>query len=342
MKLMKKINLDIARFIAALMIVAIHMYPFTCISELVDYNLTRILFRVGVPFFLLITGYFMIAKSLDNKEYIRKYTTKILIMYFISIIIYIPINIYSGYFHNFNIISFIKNIIINGTMYHLWYFPALIMGIWVTYFLTKYIKNRYVQMGIFIILYVIGLFGDNYYGLIKNISIINSFYAVIFNVFNYTRNGLFFTPIFIYMGYLFNKASKKWSFTINILGLLLSLIFMLIEGNILYHYGIPRHSSMYVFLLPVSYFIFSILTGSTSSSNKMIRDISTLIYILHPLFIVGSRILVKITHLSILTNSLISYVIVLILTITCSYILVKIKNYYQEEKEYDKKLNLKI
>ena len=46
-------------------------------------------------------------------------------------------NIYMGKFNNISIFSIIKDILINGTLYHLWYFPALILGIWITYYFIK-------------------------------------------------------------------------------------------------------------------------------------------------------------------------------------------------------------
>ena len=59
---MKKINLDFVRLIASICIVAIHIYPFNNISELLDYQITRVFFRQCVPIFLMITGYFLIPK----------------------------------------------------------------------------------------------------------------------------------------------------------------------------------------------------------------------------------------------------------------------------------------
>jgi len=139
--MLKKLNLDIFRFIAALMIVAIHIYPLAVFNQNVDYFFTRVIFRIGVPLFLMITGFFVLPKALKDKNKLKDYTFKILKIYILSILIFLPINIYSGTFKNLDIINVLKDIFINGTMYHLWYFPALILGIWITYFLLKYVST---------------------------------------------------------------------------------------------------------------------------------------------------------------------------------------------------------
>ena len=87
---MKKLNLDISRLIASLMVVAIHTYPLSSINGTLDYCFTRIICRIAVPIFLMITGYYVLNKDID---YLKKYTIKILKIYLISILIYNPINI---------------------------------------------------------------------------------------------------------------------------------------------------------------------------------------------------------------------------------------------------------
>ena len=50
-KMKEKLNIDIYRLIVALLIVAIHVYPFKTINENFDFIFTHILCRIGVPFF---------------------------------------------------------------------------------------------------------------------------------------------------------------------------------------------------------------------------------------------------------------------------------------------------
>ena len=52
--------------------------------------------------------------------------------------------------------------------------------------------------GMFVGFFVsIGVFGDSYYGLIENVPLLRSLYTGIFYISSYTRNGIFFAPIYI-------------------------------------------------------------------------------------------------------------------------------------------------
>lgn len=60
-----------------------------------------------------------------------------------------------------------------------------------------------------LILYVIGLFGDSYYGMIEEIPVLKSVYDGIFTVSSYTRNGIFYVSIFFGMGMAYTAASRR-------------------------------------------------------------------------------------------------------------------------------------
>lgn len=324
MNLTKKINIDVCRFIATLMVVAIHIYPLSSFNEDVDYMFTRILFRIAVPLFLMITGYYVLPNALKNKDTIKDYTKKIVNLYLISILIFLPINIYNGYFKSFSFISFIGDILLNGTFYHLWYFPSLLLGLWITYYLLKKLDIK--ASGIMVmILYIIGMFGDNYFGIIKNIYILSDLYDCIFHIFDYTRNGLFYTPIFLYIGYSISSKKLKIDNKKSLILIIFNILLLMIEGALLYFNKIPKHSSMYIFLIPLSYCIFNLIINNSNNSNKELRSISSWIYILHPLFIAIIHFLSCKIHLNLLNNSFINYILVLVLTIVFILIIKKVK-----------------
>ncbi len=310
---MKQKNIDFFRLLAAFLIVAIHIYPFTFISEEVDYTFTRILFRMAVPLFLMITGFFILPKALKEKEQLEKYSLKIIKIYIISMIIYLPVNIYNGYLSDIDVFTFLKDIFINGSFYHLWYFPALILGLWITYLIMKKVKK---PIFIFLILYGIGILGDSYYGFIQNIPVLKDFYSFLFTIFDYTRNGIFYVPTFLYMGYSFYKL-KEGTCENDIYYFFIFSISMASEGLLLYKYAIPRHTSMYFFLLPVSYFLGKILLTSDFKSSPKIRNIATWLYILHPLFLIVVRLIAKVLHLEsiLVENHFVTYLCVVSLTL---------------------------
>jgi len=327
MNKLKTINIDILRLLAAIMVVAIHTYPLMSINNDLDYLVTRIAFRIAVPFFFMLTGYFLLPKAFANKINLKKYIIKILKLYILATIIYLPLNIYIGYFQNNNILSIIKDLLINGTFYHLWYFPALLTGILIIYFSHQKIGKR-LTLPIVFILYFLGLFGDSYFKITQTIPLLRKFYNLIFYIFDYTRNGIFYAPIFIYFGFLLHAKKQPISFKKNLVLIFINYLFLLIEGMILYYLKIPKHTSMYIFLLPVSFYIFNLIVNTKLTENKNIRKLSNYLYILHPLFITIVHWVLKYIPLTIINNSVVNYILVLILTITTIEIILKRKKIY--------------
>ena len=126
-----KVGLDKFRIIATVLIIAVHTFPLISINNTIDFIFTHSLCRIGVPFFFMVTGLFILSKSLENKKVLISYIKKILIIYLICMLIYLPINIYSGQLKNLSFLQLILNITINETFYHLWYFSALVLGIFI-------------------------------------------------------------------------------------------------------------------------------------------------------------------------------------------------------------------
>ncbi len=290
MKKERTINVDVVRLIISLMVVAIHTYPLQFISDDVDFYFTRVICRICVPFFFMITGFFVISKAVDDRKVLIDYTKKMLIMYAISMVIYLPILIYTGYFKDFSLWLFIKDILFDGYYFHLWYFPALILGTWITYFAIKKFDLKRVGVA-FLVLYLIGLLGDSYYGLSTKIPFVKTFFDRIFAISFYTRNGVFYAPMFLYFGYSINinKVSDKTKIKKYLLLGIISYILMIGESYILHTLDIQRHTSMYLLLLPTCYFLFKYMMNSKTSSNKFLRESSTWIYIMHPFILTGIR-----------------------------------------------------
>ena len=281
----------------------------------------------------MITGYYILDRALKDKQVLVDYTKKILKIYLLCILLYLPINIYMGSFKNIDIITILKDVFINGTLYHLWYFPALIVGVWIEYYLVKKLGRKKALIAT-ILLYIIGVFGDSYYGITIMNQITKNIYELIFNIFDYTRNGLFYVPIFICLGHIIKAGTRKTT-KFDLLYALLFFILMSVEGSILHYYNLQRHDSMYLFLLPLMYFLFCYLMDRSKTSNKKIRNIATYIYIFHPLFIVGIRFVYGIIGMDkiFIENNLILYLLVCITTTIFAFLIEKIKEVVKNERK---------
>ncbi len=338
-------GLDYLRIIAAFLIVAIHTSPLMSFSPEADFIFTRIIARVAVPFFFMVTGFFLLSRIIPSQGArpetdtgkpageVKKFLKKTAILYGAAILIYFPINIYSGFFNEkHGLTSLLKDIFINGTFYHLWYLPAVITGVILIYILTAYFGKRNLFL-ISLLLYGIGLLGDSYYGLTIKLPWLKNIYDSIFYLFDYTRNGIFYAPVFLVLGALIAKQNRKLTLKQSLSGLLFSSALLFLEGLVLHHNNLQRHDSMYLFLIPVMYYLFKTALLWQGRSNKNLRTLSMVVYITHPLAIIVVRGVAKVLSLEklLITNSLLHYLAVCILSYIWGLLYLYITNLGKQE-----------
>lgn len=333
-------GIDYFRIAAAFLIIGIHTAPFEKINETADYLITYCFGRTAVPFFLMVTGYFVLGK----KSKIKKYLLRTFLMYLGVTLLYLPIIIYAKQLPK-GVGEWLKWFFIDGTFYHLWYLPAALLGVFVTAVLIRYTSIKISGICI-VLLYIIGLFGDSYYGLIQENKLLAGIYDGIFTVSSYTRNGIFYAPMFLWIGYFIRrqtlrrekelelerkgkfqtKASaadsllekqeefliarrKRKELELWITGGLL-LVALLAEGLLTWEMEWQRHNSMYLLLPPVMYCFMKILLEIKGQAPSVLRSISMWIYLLHPLWIIAVRGIVKFLKLPVwmVENPLLLYI----------------------------------
>ena len=315
-------GIDEFRLAAALLVITIHTSPLASCSETGDFFLTRVIARVAVPFFLMASGFFLISQYARDAGRLWAFLKKTAVLYGISIAVYLPLNLYNGYFSGKHFLpELIKDLIFDGTMYHLWYLPASMLGAGIAWYAVRRLgfkKALIVTLG----LYAAGLLGDSYYGIAEKLPILSVFYQNLFEITDYTRNGIFFAPVFLVMGGMAaEEAARGESLSLRICGAGLGVSFLLMscEGLLLRELGIQRHDSMYLFLPPCMYFLFRLLLFRQGSRKERIRTWALLIYIIHPMMIVGVRLLAKLTGLEslLIHNSLVHFLAVSALSVGC-------------------------
>lgn len=308
-------GLDYFKIAAALLVVSIHTSPLSTYSMDADFILTRILARIAVPFFLMVTGCFILPDYLFHhsrkRQALLHFIKKTALLYALAAVLYLPVGIYAGIYKDITFVSILKMIIFDGTLYHLWYLPASILGILIVYLLSRRLSFPSV-MAVSLLLYFVGLFGDSYYGLISGILEVSALYDTGFHLFSYTRNGLFYAPIFLITGAWLGHSDRPIKRQVSLAGFVLSLLIMTAEGLILRHFHIPRHDSMYLALLPGMLFLYQLLLSVQIRPVKALRSIALWIYIIHPLAILAVRVAARATGLTsvFVENSLVHYLAV--------------------------------
>lgn len=95
-------SIDCFKFIAAIMIVAIHTGLFFDVDQRLSFFVVHFLCRMAVPFFAVATGYFLTKKlefgdklerNSTNTQFYWKYTKKTVIRYAVWSIVYLILSV---------------------------------------------------------------------------------------------------------------------------------------------------------------------------------------------------------------------------------------------------------
>lgn len=296
-------GVDFFKFFFAVCIVALHTSAIDFLPETINYFITKLVFRVAVPYFFVASGFFL-GQKLSNttpenyQNIICAYCLRLLkaLVFFeiISIAFYGLSYLKSG-------ISLVKTILLLGQSIvfypkgALWYVQACIIGVLLLYpFLRKNKFKFALVLGVF--LYGFALLANNYSFLIVNTPlepIIKTYLRYCISA----RNGLFTGFISIAIGILCSNlypiVNKK-----RLLNILLLLItFGVYVAEVLMIRFLNKtpldDSSLYIthlFFVPVLFLVtlqFKIPIAPKVSVT--LRNFSTGIYFLHRpiLYIVG-------------------------------------------------------
>jgi serine/alanine racemase len=321
---MKNKGIEQFRVIAAIMVVAIHCLPLHYLWSEGDTFITLTVFRLAVPFFFMISGYYVFAElALSNsypaRQLIYTFIKKQLRIYLLATLLFLPLALYSHLIRiDLPIGDFFQLLLVDGILYHLWYFPAIITGGLLTMVLLRILSFKKV-FWLTVGLYLIGLLGDSWFALIQHTSI-EPFYTAIFRLFAYTRNGLFFTPLFLCLGiWLKNFPRKGRNF--DSIFFFLMVLGLLAESFYVHFFSSPKHDSMYFFLPFVLYFLFPMIQNwQPRMIWKKAGNLSLWLYLLHPYTIAGTHFLSQ--KITFLQNNLLNYFMVLLGTIGLIYFVV--------------------
>lgn len=176
-------TVDLFKFIASIMVVAIHTQPYIS-NALADYWITSAC-RIAVPFFFVVGSYFYFSSNKPIWNYIKR----LWVLYLVWFVIELP-SIYERFFIGTpffkGMIYFIRGLLLNNTFYASWYITASWQALLITYLLAK--RST-------VLLYIIGI-------LCAFLSVSNAMYAHFFdndiwNSFTHYTNMCFASNSFI-------------------------------------------------------------------------------------------------------------------------------------------------
>lgn len=282
---------DIAKYISSILVVCIHVYPFVEISESFNTFWVQTVCRLAVPFFFVSTAYFYFSKydESDWLDHLKAYLLRIGKLYLIWTIIYLPYTIYDyikAKASIFHVLSYLRDAILNGSYYHLWFLPAcMLSAAIVTYLFHK--KGLMKTLRLCLILYFVGYLINIYTPVWQSLPYVSIFFGYFTKVFTTARNGLFFGPIFMAIGLLLCRT-KRLPLKTSVIGFFVSFILLIIEFTIYSKIGVLHDlTSMYLLLVPTTFFLVNVLLKMRTQNKPVypiLRQESSIIYTSHILF----------------------------------------------------------
>lgn len=295
-------GLDIAKFVSAFLVICVHTAPLKDINADANFFLVQILARLAVPLFFVISGFLFFSKldtarewnDYENKARLKHYLFRLGKLYLIWTILYLPFSFLLLRGERFSaeaLLGYARDFFFNGSYYHLWFLPALMLAVCVVYFLRSHTSMK-LTMSIAFVLYLIGMAGNVYAPLLEKIPGVSAVFQQYTEVFTTTRNGLFFGVMYVALGSYFAKRRLEvtHSHLAPALGLLVSFALLCVEAILLRQTKLMQDmTSMYLCLIPTVSFLFVLLLQIELRPRplyRMMRVLSLLLYVSHIMFVV--------------------------------------------------------
>ena len=306
---------DLSKWVMAIFVVALHGHPFEDISADWDYYTSGVLTRLAVPYFFMVSGFFLFSKMPIGKiswERIKRYCIRLGKIFLAWTIIYMPIAVYAVWHENnhlHKLLAIMRDTIFQGAlMYHLWYLYASIVAVLTLYFLFSRGLKLSVIIVIALLLHIIPVIAYSYHGIyiqyLADIDIIKVFIALFSKIF-IPANGWTIGLLYMSVGGLFAWHRKRYSLTILLPLLVIALAGFCAESYLIREYSLINPNdkgnilSYMMLLLVTLLFLWSINVNLKDNPvYKHLREQSLFIYLVHPWFLfLGTGIAKKALHI---------------------------------------------
>ncbi|MET3538264.1 acyltransferase family protein [Chryseobacterium limigenitum] len=265
---MRSLSIDVLKIILAFFVVFLHMNLLRDEYPSLSYVLVNGLFRIGVPVFLIITGYYFYF--VDTFDKLKKWSVRTFLLYAIWSAIYIPLWKEGTFFAN----------IIFG-YHHLWYLIGTLLAGILLFTIRK--KSTSVLVAVILLLFSIGYCIQ----LLGNLHYFKGKLDVVFNLFPLYRNFLFVCFPFLGIGFLIKKLNidvKQKPSLLLVLGSIALVIFESFLNYKVIHLSQKESIDMLISLLIACPLIFLYCKNLPfKTDSKILASLSTAIYLVHPL-----------------------------------------------------------
>ena len=273
-------SLDLAKFIGALLIVAMHCHPFISYPGL-DYWFTA-LCRVAVPFFFITSSYLFFSSGKSIWDFVKR----LLILYLCWFIIELPLTVYRFFIDTeesffYNCFLFFRGLFVNSTFQASWFITALWQGTLIVWWLSRKIGRKGLVI-VGVLCFVVACAWSMYRNLLTGLPGWHAF--KIFGILLAPSNSFIVAVQYIVAGKLIAEGAER-KVNRKTLGLVCTGAVMVWLGEIFLCRNICYMSDAYLSLILICPLLFVALLRTemnlSPDVSKFLRNSSILIYLLH-------------------------------------------------------------
>lgn len=282
-------GLDVVKFVMALLVAQRHIiqifFPETSRWRLI---IGSWLSNLPVPVFFTIAGFFLFRKvrsDSPDSAVIRSYCGRILRLYVVWSVLYLPIDFFNWYNGTRDvkagILTYVHRWFFDHTIPQLWYLPALIAACLIVWFAYSRGMKVWQILMMGSVLLAIGCVGDNWYFNQQLPLRYQQALAQYVRWFLTMRNGVFYGTFYVALGLMFAKTKRRLPFWAAVIGTGVSL-------GLMYKEVVRcQNINMLFTAAPTAYFLFTAAEAVTLPDNRLfprLRGISEWIYLMHYYF----------------------------------------------------------
>lgn len=184
---------DLLRLILALLVVAIHTYPFpTYMNPLLD---------LAVPLFFIMSSFFFFGGSKTLPRFLKR--NAYLYLFWFTLLL-VPTAFIRGWYKSFNVLLFIRNIVFYETFKASWFISALMIGMSLSFLISVKLNSRVIAFVIAVCSYFGAVTLDN--PEMFHISVdLSGFYLF----FPYPRNSFLYSLVWICIGKWLSENKQR-------------------------------------------------------------------------------------------------------------------------------------
>lgn len=318
------------KFLASILVIYMHTSPLHPYSKIINYYIINYVGRVAVLFFFVTSGYYLFGKEI-TKEKIKSYVKKSIILYFVWMLLYVPVFIYESSPVDIKMffLIFIKKIVLNNT--HLWYLEALIISVVLVYFLGQLMNRNYRSVFIISLPFaIVGVALLSYQGFVLQVPYIEKLARIYYFIFGEAPNALLVGFPYIALGAMIRHNEVRSIKKIRN-SLLISMMLLFIEVTVIGFLDCAGGSQEVYFLsIPTTAYIFLFVKNLQLGNDRLcnlLENISVNVYFVHQLFRAVYKAFVPSQILNFQFNGIICFLFTTVLSVAFAYAMFKIKDY---------------